>query len=302
MRSTVPCCLAREPLINPEPTAISITATARISTSAIEHGQSLNYYKAASVGNRFLLALEGQEIDDGEVDYYAQHWPCYWINESLLQGVTPSSADHIKVQFALPKTDYSLPLSYVSVGYVSQAGKLRPMKEQERFVSVPKRADSPYLEASTIAAPLVTVGTDKRFAASYQKISHFKRCDEPPSVPDPTNLAPVATLPMDYLLPTPGAHPFAVESTKTLVKTFADEVLVQLPSEYSIAFIARPGFAQDAANVYLFLFPTARFLYGTRGAKKSEPGMPTIQALKHFLPDYLKGSRKRMPAQGFCEH
>jgi len=256
-----------------------------------EHGQSLNYYKAASIGNLFLLALEGQEIDDGEVDYYAQQWPCYWIDGSLPQGITPASADHIKVQFALPKTDYSLPLNYVSVGYLSRAGKLRPMKDQERFVSVRKRAESPYLEASTIAAPLVTVGTDKRFAASYQKISHFKRCDEPPSMPDPTNLAPIATLPMDYLLPIPGAHPFSVESMKTLIKTFADEVFVQLPSEYSIAFVARPGFAQDAANVYLFLFPTSRFLYGTRRTKKSEPGVPTMQSLDRFLPNYLKGSK-----------
>lgn len=256
-----------------------------------EHGQSLNYYKAASIGNRFLLALEGQDIDDGEVDYYAEGWPCYWIDGSLLQNVTATSADHIKVQFALPKTDYSLPLNYVSVGYVSRGGKLRPPKDQERFISVAKRADSPYLEAGTIGVPLVTVETEKRFAASYQKINHFKRCDELAAAPGSANLAPIAAKPLDYLLPIPGAHPFPIADTKTLIKTFADKVLVQWPSESSVAFVARPGFAQDAANVYLFLFPTARLLFGRRRANRSEPGPPTIQSLEHFLPDYLKRSR-----------
>jgi hypothetical protein len=256
-----------------------------------EHGQSLNYYKNASIGNLILLALEDQEIDDGEVNYYSEKWPCYGLDGVIPQDVTPASGDHVNVKLALPKTNYSLPVNYVSAGYVSRNGKLKPIKDQERFISVPKRADSPYLEAITIAAPIVTVGSEKRFAASYQKISHFKRCDEPPSVLDPTNLAPIAILPMDYFLPIPGPHPFFVDSTKTLVKTFADEVLVQLPSERSIAFVARPGFAQDGANVYLFLFPTLRYLYGTRRPAKPEAGVPTMQALNRFLPNYLTGSR-----------
>jgi hypothetical protein len=259
-----------------------------------EHGHSLNYYKAASVGNKFLVALEDGDIDAGETDYYAQNWPCCWLVDSLLQGQSGSLTSQAKVRFALPSTDYSLPLCYVSVGYTMAAGggkPPRPLAEQERFFHAPKRDGSRYLESCEIAVPLVTVGTDVRFAASYQKIHHFKRHDGPAPAPALTNLAP----PPDFLLPMPGANAFSIATSQTLIKTYADNVLVPWPSDSSVAFVARPGFAQDSANVYFFLIPTSRYLYSTSRRQTPDPGPPVLQRLAHFLPDYLKAG-----ARGFA--
>jgi hypothetical protein len=256
-----------------------------------EHGHSLNYYKAASVGNKFLVALEDGDIDAGETDYYAQQWPSCWLADSLLQGQSTTLTGQAKVHFALPKTDYSLPLCYVSVGYTIPAGAakpLRPLAEQERFFHAPKREGSLYLEACEIAVPLVTVGSDVRFAASYQKVHHFKRFDGPAPAPSPTNLAPIAAAPLDYLLPIPGANAFPMLTNKSLVKTYADKVLVPWPSDQSFLFVARPGFAQDNANVYLFLFPTSRYLFPASSKDIAKPGPPALQVLGNFLPDYLK--------------
>lgn len=256
-----------------------------------EHGHSFNYYKAASVGPKFQLGLEDAGLT--EIDYYRTAapyygWPCYWIDLPL--PALPPDTEQVRVKFALPKTDYSMPLSYVSVGYlIPPRGnrKLRPFKDQERFISTPKCGDTNYLDAGEIAAPLVSVGSALGFAPSYQKISHFKHKDSAPAIVDPANLAPTPLDPGTLLLTLPGSVAIPAAGTRTLVKTFADKVLIWRPSPYSVAFVARPGFARDGANMYLFLFPTSRYRFASAKDAPFDAGPPVLQDLARFLPDVL---------------
>jgi hypothetical protein len=96
---------------------------------------------------------------------------------------------------------------------------------------------------------------------------------------------------LDNVLPLPGAPILAGSGSETVIKTYADFVLVPQESAAATAFVARPGFAQDASYVYLFLFPTGRFL---RNAPKKDPtlipGPPSLQLAKDFFTDFLANS------------
>ncbi|MDB5706152.1 MAG: hypothetical protein JWN66_3268 [Sphingomonas bacterium] len=261
-----------------------------------EHGQSMNYYRTATVGNDIRLGFEDQDPLT-PLDYYQTGWPCCWM-----QGVTiPTLPDpgQMRVRFALPATDYSRPLSYVSVGHVipSSGAALRPMTAQERFIDREPGSDPVYLLPGEIAVPM-RPGTSPDFAASYQRIHHFKRprpgadTTPPALAADPDNLAPVPTSWLDNILPLPGAPILAGSGSETVIKTYADVVLVPEGAAFATAaFVARPGFAQDASYVYLFLFPTARLLRKT--SKKDPvliPGPPSLQLAKDFFTDFLANS------------
>lgn len=257
-----------------------------------EHGQSMNYYRTPTVGIEICLGFEDQDPLT-TVDYYQTGWPCFWM-----QGVpVPALSDpaQMRVRFALPATDYSRPLVYVAAGHVipAEGGQLRPMATQERFIDRTPGPDPLFLLPGEIAVPM-RPGTSPDFAASYQRLHHFKRpkpdaqTSPPALAADPENLAPVPTGWLDHGLPLPAAPILAGSGTATVVKTYADMVLVPRETDTAAAFVARPGFAQDVDHVYLFLFPAARFLRKTpRKNALQVPGPPSLQVAKGFFADFL---------------
>lgn len=253
-----------------------------------EHGNSINYYKAD--GPNIQLTLDATaDIDTCEINYYASGWPSFAVDSTNLPvGIT---GDKIDARFALPKTTNAWPLIYVSAGYRDH---FRRLKESQRFIERARRGDSTYLDEAAITLPLAQSAGTTKIAGSYHKLCHFKRPlvidgqAAPP--PDPNALAPVYLGQLDHLLPSLDIDIFPSAKGMTFVKTSADEVLVNWPPAGYSAFVARPGFAKDNKNVYLFLVPTA--LYAQTASFSRRPQLPTFPAFvglaePSFLADYL---------------
>lgn len=221
-----------------------------------EHGYSLNYYKAD--GDTIQATLdENADIDGSEINYYASGWPSFSVDGSPPVAL-PSGAtgDRIDLRFALPRTDSSRPLVYVSVGYRNH---FRRLKDAKRFLERARRADKPYLEEATITMPLVK--SPAKIAASYHRLCHFKRAlvvDGQPVPPTNSNsLAPVYVGPYDHIFPLLKTADLPTGNGSTVVKTYAEDILVNAGSDSSRFFVARPALAKDAETVLLLLVPAA---------------------------------------------
>lgn len=266
-----------------------------------EHGHSLDYYR--DCGRTILLDLDGNDLAQSAVDYYGaagSDWPLLHLEPAALPAAL---GDFVEARVALPNTADSLPLVYLSTGYVVErngAGKLRiaPAKGQAQFFGGLREIGG-YLEPALIALPVVQDGGVARLRASYTRLHHFKRSLPGASATAaPVGLAPPRTGPLQNLFPLPGSQVFPRELGRTLVKTFADRVYVEWPSDGSPGFVARPGFARDQDNVYLFLAPTAAYA-PTTGLSEPMYLVPfedTDQS--RFLPHWLQSKMRRLRLEG----
>lgn len=259
-----------------------------------EHGHSLDYYRAG--GGTFRLTGENgtsltQDYYDPQPPRYG--WPCCWLPDGALP--TAATERYARIEIALPATDYSRPLLYVAAGWrINRSRKtLRALTGQDRFVDRAAEPDGVFLLPAELGAPLGG-GNVPAFAASYQRINHFKRPRRDASTHPPTraadaaNLAPVPLGLLDHILPVPTALGPPAPGAATKIRVQSELVFVPWPSATGSAFVARPGFAEDALNVYLFLFPVTRFL--RRSTRKEQPGAaapPTLQYVGDFFADFL---------------
>src|SRR6185369_14755698 len=190
-----------------------------------EHGNSLNYYQAD--GPNIQLTLDPDaDIDGSEVNYYASGWPSFFVDSTNLPAGT--TGNRIAVRFALPKTADTRPLIYVSAGYRS---KFRRLKDRQRFIDCPRRADSQYLEEASVTILVLDDG-GARIASTYQKIISFKRpliVSGVPAASDPNSLAPNHQDAMQSVFRILSMDQLPSHESGTVIKSFSDECYLALP-------------------------------------------------------------------------
>lgn len=219
-----------------------------------EHGCSINYYRAE--GPHLQLTLDpAADIDSvAMVDYYARGWPVFTIDDTLLPS--GSSGDRIDVRFALPKTINTLPLIYVSAGF---RGAFRRLKDAERFIERPRRADSWYLEEASITIPLVHDGATTHVGSSYHKLCFFKRplVVEGQTIPAPgsNHLYPAYTNDLDHFMPVLAPQRLPASSTSMILKTYDESFYVGSGVTGGPAFVGNAALGVDAQNAVLMLVP-----------------------------------------------
>lgn len=237
-----------------------------------EHGHSINYYKAD--GRSIQLTLDAAaDIDDSIVDYYASGWPSYWIDNASL----PASAtgDKAAVRLALPKTENTRPLLYVSAGYVET---LERLKDPQRFIERPRRADQPFLEEAAIVVPLVSSSGTAKVIACYQKLLCFKRTlvvdGAAAQFSDPDTLAPAHAIGRDYFFPLPTLDELPLGVQAVQFKTYDDQFYLDVRTQFGRGLVARLAVGRDGNNVVLMMVPVAQV-----------PGLPDA-ALPPVLPQF----------------
>lgn len=222
-----------------------------------EHGHSINYYK--NEGPSIQLAIDpAANLDDNVVDYYANGWPSFAIDGSSPAIPIGATGGKIKVRFALPKTENTRPIIYVSAGYRKRFQRL---KDPQRFIDRPRRATTPYLEEAAIIIPLIESAGIAKIAASYHKLCHFKRpliVDGQPVLPaDPNSLAPSYSGSYDNLFPLLRIADLPISDGVTVIKTYDEDIFVAVGSDRCPFLVARPAVARDAENVLFLLIPVA---------------------------------------------
>jgi len=258
-----------------------------------EHGNSLNYYQAD--GPNIQLTLDAAaDIDTCEVNYYTSGWPSFSIDTTILPSGT--TGDKIDVRFALPKTENTRPLIYISAGY---RGEFRRLKDASRFFDHPRRAGVSYLEEAAITIPLIDDAGIK-IEASYQKIFSFKRPLLVNGVPviatNPGSLAPSYAGPLDHLFQVLIENEFPIGDQPSLARTFAEERYVTGPTAEYTGFAARLTIADDTSNRYWIITPYAYCRWpSAKGLFDSAARAPSLvlSSADHFLAGYLARKTQR---------
>lgn len=237
-----------------------------------EHGNSINYYKADGPSIQ-LTTDPAADIDNSVVDYYASGWPSFWVgNETLPASV---GGDMAIVRFALPKTEDTRPLIYVSTGYVEN---LERPKDAKRFIERPRRADQPFLEEAAIVIPLINKSGTAKIFAHYQRLLCFKRrliVDRAAAQPsDPNTLAPRHEIGRDYFFPVPMLDELPSGAQTIQFKTYDDQFYLDATTQFGRGFVARLAVGRDGDNVVLVLVPVAH--------APSSPGTSPPSVLPRF--------------------
>jgi hypothetical protein len=260
-----------------------------------EHGNSLNYYQAD--GPNLQLTLDpNADIDSCQINYYASGWPSFAVdNTQLPAGTTGTKVD---VRFALPKTQNTRPLIYISVGF---RGRFQRLKDRKRFLDRQRRADAQYLYETSMTIPLADDAGVKRVLAGYQRIHLFKRLATSGGLPvaaTPGTLAPARSSMLDHLLPLLTDSDLPVTGA-TILRTYDDVFYVEAGVVGGDGFAANPAIAFDSVNAVLMLVPKAHntpsFSLRPVGPKISWPALSLpsgnasiFQYLKQLLPAPLK--------------
>jgi hypothetical protein len=219
-----------------------------------EHGHSINYYKTD--GPAIQLTMDpAADIDASVVDYYGSGWPSFWVGNPNLPA--SANSDQAIVRFALPKTENTRPLIYVSTGYVE---KLERPKDGQRFIESPRRADQPFLEEAAIVTPLIDNSGTAKIVAHYQKLHCFKRPlivdGAAAQSSDLNTLAPTHKIGRDYFFPVPMLDELPVGS-QTQFKTYDDLFYLDAATQFGRGFVARLAVGRDGDNVVLVMVPVA---------------------------------------------
>lgn len=220
-----------------------------------EHSHSINYYKAD--GPEIQATLDpAADLDAGVVDYYRSGWPCFWLEDADLPA--GAAGDKAALRFALPRTETTRPLLYVSVGDVDGGGKL---KDAQRFIQRARRADQPFLEEAQLYLPLRTSGGQARLVSSYQRLHRFKRpivVDGVARTPsDPNSLLHSCAPGRGYYFPTPLLSELPAGTAQLQFKFYDDLFFVNVWTRHGHGFVARVGLGRDADNVVLMMAPVA---------------------------------------------
>jgi len=244
-----------------------------------EHGGSLNYYK--NYGNVIKISTDGG-INFAEQNYYKSGWPWY-----LYTAPTTVTAGQTSVllDVALPKTDNTLPLVYLS-----QVPGVEPMNDPARFLKVRRQSFSDYITPMRIEIPLITDGAPC-FRAAIARFMYCRRIDKTVYVNPPVSAA--TTLPylehLDYVFQ-PYAMSLPFERVNKLgIKVYKQEVFIDKTHVDGTMYIGHAGICEDQDNYTFFVFPVRGSANSDLQSVKGYPKNTSIdafQSTQSFL-DYL---------------
>ena len=233
-----------------------------------EHGGSLNYYK--NYGNTIQISTDGGSTYT-DINYYHSGWP-WWCLLTPPSGLVAGQST-VTLNIALPKTDNTLPLVYLS-----QLPDTAPISDPDRFVAVHRQSFSDYVTPFSIEMPLIN-DSGLKYRAAIARIMYCRRIDKNVYTNPPTH-APT-TLPYKEHLDNV-FQPFAMglpfdRGGKLGIKVYGQEVFVDKTHVDGTLFVGYAGVCEDQDNFTFFVFPV-------HGASRSDVQSQRGYA-KHTAPD-----------------
>jgi hypothetical protein len=219
-----------------------------------EHGGSLNYYK--NYGDAFQFSTDDWASSTLQ-NYYTSGWP--WLLVTAPSGLA-SGQKSVILDIALPKTDNTLPLVYLS-----QLPGTAPISDPERFVEVRRQSFSDYLTPFSVVMSLMDEGGTLKYRSSIARLMYLRRVDKNDYINPPVPAA--TTLPykehLDHVFqPYRMGIPFD-RNGKLAIKVYGQEVFVDKTHVDGTRFIGYAGLCEDQDNYTFFVYPI-------RGSSRNE--------------------------------
>lgn len=143
-----------------------------------EYGHSFNYFK--NYGNSIKIAFDASSAPVA-LDYYASGWPVLALTHSHFSSSNTTNKNIFKVQMPDGSGDNTLPLLYLSSGFLASAYP-RPSKAKNKFI--PLEVVSGFTTETSLAIPNRNGLAGTSLISGYTRLKYNKRFDvdhNPPS-------------------------------------------------------------------------------------------------------------------------
>ncbi len=249
-----------------------------------ENNQSYDFYM--NYGKDIQLAFDESSALQ-TTNFYASNWPILELDNT--DFVTGNTTKRNLLRIALPKGDNTLPLIFVSQGFINRGGANsfpRVLSGNRKFVELERIANNSFVNDITMALPNNAENGNTTVVASYIKLRYVKGFETrdlvtPPSSPPSTILN---SNPLDNIfVPFQMDIPFT-GTPKVKYKVYDEEAYIDQRSTNGLEFVTSVGFAEDVDNITFFAFAREkRTGKGARNTKGFSLSSETSNEQDYFL-------------------